>query len=152
METDYPGERVTFTRRFFGDGILEGLLFLFTLGIGWLIWFAIVAPGGQTPAKKLLNVRIHDATTGAVATTSQVWIRDFVGKFVLPFVLTLLFYAAFSTSWQEANSVSNAYNIISGVMILGTNRGIWDRLAGTVVRYNSPATVAGNSHEARTSG
>ena len=64
----YGGEEATFTRRFFGDNMLEGVLQVCTLFIGWLIWLAIVAPKGQTPAKQLLNIRIHDYRSGEIAS------------------------------------------------------------------------------------
>ena len=81
------GKRVTFTRRFFGDSMLESVLQIVTLFIGWLIWFAIVAPGGQTPAKQLLNVYIIDHKSGRLASTRQVWMREIGDKYVAVLLL-----------------------------------------------------------------
>jgi uncharacterized RDD family membrane protein YckC len=76
-------ERVTFTRRFFGDSWLEGLLIILTLLIGWLIWFAINASKGQSPAKRLLNVYVIDSNTGKAVTAGSMWLRDVVLKYIV---------------------------------------------------------------------
>ena len=44
-------------RRFAGF-ILDVLLAIFTLAIGWLVWFLIIAGRGQTPAKQILKMRV----------------------------------------------------------------------------------------------
>ena len=38
--------------------ILDALLFIFTLGLGWLIWFLVIAGRGQTPAKQIIIQKI----------------------------------------------------------------------------------------------
>lgn len=53
---------------------LDFLLALLTLGIGWWIWFLIIAGSGQTPAKQLLKTRvIHAFGSGAtwIVTVSR---------------------------------------------------------------------------------
>ena len=30
--------------------VLDGLIFVLTLGIGWVIWYLVAARGGQSPA------------------------------------------------------------------------------------------------------
>ena len=39
-----------------GSYFLEGVLIIYTLGIGWLLWALTTAGNGQTPAKKLLSL------------------------------------------------------------------------------------------------
>ena len=68
--------------RRFGGYILELTLLLVTLGIGWLIWFAFVAPRAQTPAKSLLSMYIVDED-GAPASTGKVWVREILVKRIL---------------------------------------------------------------------
>ncbi len=46
--------------------LLEGILQAVTLGIGWLIWAAIVAKRGQTPAKQIFQLRVIDADDSKV--------------------------------------------------------------------------------------
>ncbi|MXY72853.1 MAG: RDD family protein, partial [Dehalococcoidia bacterium] len=42
--------------------VLEMALFGLTLGVGWAFWFASTGRDGQTPAKRLLGMRVVDAT------------------------------------------------------------------------------------------
>ena len=44
LETASPGRRL-------GGYLLEYVLAIVTLGIGWIVWFIVVAPRGQTLAK-----------------------------------------------------------------------------------------------------
>ena len=74
--------RVTFTRRFFGSSLLEGVLVLCTLIIGWFIWFAMKAKDAQTPAKSLTNLYVIDLQTGRAVGTGQMWVREIVVKFL----------------------------------------------------------------------
>jgi uncharacterized RDD family membrane protein YckC len=76
-------EKVTFNRRFFGDWLLEGVLFLVTLIIGWYIWLIFTAQTAQTPAKRLLNVYIIDMETGEPLSAGKVWIREVLIKQIL---------------------------------------------------------------------
>ena len=62
--------------------VLEALLLMVTLGIGWLIWLAIVAPRSQTPAKQLLDMYIL-REDGTPATASRVWARELLVKVVI---------------------------------------------------------------------
>lgn len=45
-----------------GSYLLEPLLMLVTLYIGWMIWAAMTAGTGQTPAKRLLGLRVIDSS------------------------------------------------------------------------------------------
>lgn len=129
------GEEVTYTRRFFGDNWLEGILQVITLGIGWLIWFAIVAPKGQTPAKQILGVYIHDYHTGERASAGKVWLREIVWK-LGP---TLILGAALSLAANSFNGFNfgGIYQIIGALWMFGDERqALWDKFAGTVVRYH----------------
>lgn len=59
-----------------GAFALDYLIIWLTLGIGWLIWLAIVARRGQSPGKSLLGLHIL-RTNGAQAATGFVWLREF---------------------------------------------------------------------------
>jgi uncharacterized RDD family membrane protein YckC len=82
-DTTGSTERVTFTRRFFGDLLLEGLLVIVTLIIGWVIWFALSASKAQSPAKRLLNVYVIDADTGRAVGGGRMWVRDVLLKILV---------------------------------------------------------------------
>jgi uncharacterized RDD family membrane protein YckC len=59
-----------------GAYALDAVLALVTLGIGWLIWSLIVWSEGQTPAKKILKIRVRHFETGAVATWGHMAVRE----------------------------------------------------------------------------
>jgi uncharacterized RDD family membrane protein YckC len=135
------GDDVTFTRRFFGDNWLEGLLQVVTLFIGWLIWFAVVAPKGQTPAKQLLGVRIHDYATGEVASAGRVWMREIVGKFGIYYVLAI--GAVLSAGDVNASNLAGLYFVAAGILLLMSDerRAVWDYAAGTILRHHPHGVV-----------
>jgi len=137
----YGGEEATFTRRFFGDNLLESVLQVCTLGIGWLIWLAIVAPKGQTPAKQLLNIRIHDYESGKLASAGQVWMREVGVKLLTPIAISLIFWAIFSE--DAGNGISSAYGLVAAIALIANEerRAVWDYIAGTVVRYHPGGEV-----------
>ena len=49
LETASPGRRL-------GGSLLDGFILVFTLYIGWIVWFIIVTPRGQTPGKQLRGI------------------------------------------------------------------------------------------------
>ena len=57
--------------------VLDVFLFVLTLGIGWVIWYLIVARGGQSPAKQLLRTRVI-RDDGQSADLGWMLIRDLV--------------------------------------------------------------------------
>jgi len=59
-----------------GAYALDAVLSVLTLGIGWLIWSVIVWGEGQTPAKKILKIRVRHFETGAVATWGHMAVRE----------------------------------------------------------------------------
>ena len=115
-------EKVTYNRRFFGDWLLEGLLFVATLIIGWYIWLIFTAQTAQTPAKRLLGVYILDKDTGQAVSAGKVWIREVLVK-------------------QLLLSVVNAFIGVAGLInalwvFFDKNRqALHDKVASTVVVY-----------------
>lgn len=101
----------------FGAYLLEIVLTIVTLVIGWLIWSIIIWREGLTPAKSLLNMRCVKADTGQPATRGTMALRELVGK------------------WLIGNITVGISTVVSAFMILfGEKRqGIWDLMAGTVV-------------------
>lgn len=61
-----------------GAYALDAVLAVLTLGIGWLIWSLIVWGEGQTPAKKILKIRVRNYETGGVATWGHMAVREFL--------------------------------------------------------------------------
>jgi len=65
-----------------GERILASLLnsvfFIVTLGIGWIIWWFIVAPRGQNPGKAVVGLRVIRVNGNAVKTGGM-FVRGLVG-------------------------------------------------------------------------
>lgn len=68
-----------------GSYALDAVLLVVTFGIGWLIWSMIVWGEGQTPAKKILKIRVRHFETGAVATWGHMGVREFL----IPLAVTI---------------------------------------------------------------
>ena len=62
---------------------LDIVLLNVTFYIGWIIWSLIVWGEGQTPAKKILKIRVRNAETGAVATWGHMAVREFLVIFLV---------------------------------------------------------------------
>lgn len=105
-----------------GAFLLEILLAVVTLGIGYLIWSLIVWSDGQTPGKQLLGHVVADAQTGTPAGWSRMVMREFV-------IYGLLF--------GLINTVTfGVFFVVDSLMVFGADhRTLHDKLAGTVVRY-----------------
>ncbi len=58
-----------------GAFALDYLIIWLTVGVGWLICLALVAPRGQSPGKSLLGLYIV-RTTGEPAAVRHVWLRE----------------------------------------------------------------------------
>ncbi len=113
----------------FGAYIVELLLFLVTLGIGWLIWTLIILGRGQTPAKQVLNMRIVDMNTGQVDGYGKMFVREFLLKGVamsivvsVTFGLGLILY--FWLTWDDKNQE------------------LWDKILSTVVVEDPDGALA----------
>lgn len=61
-----------------GAHALDALLSMVTFGIGWLIWFFVIANRGQTPAKQLLRLAAIKIGTGQPSFGAT------VGRYFLP--------------------------------------------------------------------
>ena len=68
--------------------LVSGLILFFTLGIGWLIWWFIVAPRGQNPGKAVVGIRVI-RTNGDAVRTGGMFVRGLAGILagIIPFYL-----------------------------------------------------------------
>ncbi len=89
----------------FGSWLLERVLTIVTLGIGWIIWAIALRGTGQTPAKKMMNLTIWDLETNAPMTLEKMFImRGIVGGLVAGIALPLTLYVlAFMPFWDKNN-------------------------------------------------
>jgi uncharacterized RDD family membrane protein YckC len=68
-----PGRRL-------GAEILDIVLMIVLLGIGWLIWLIFTSKQGQSPGKKLLGMRVVSITSGSALSHGNTFLRDFFLK------------------------------------------------------------------------
>jgi uncharacterized RDD family membrane protein YckC len=117
-------ERVTFNRRFFGDSLLEAVLMVVTLFVGWYIWLAFTAQTAQTPAKRLLNVYTVDVNTGQPVSTGRVWLRDVLIKQVL-------------LGWVGGSFLFGLPGLVDAIWVLfdKDRQALHDKVVSTVVVY-----------------
>jgi uncharacterized RDD family membrane protein YckC len=69
-------------RRRFAANLIDTGVVVFTLVVGWLIWFSVVAPRGQSPGKQLLHLYII-RDDGTRAGGRYTWLRDALVKQLL---------------------------------------------------------------------
>ena len=74
-ESAGPMRYASFQHRL-GAYALDIVISSLTFGIGWLIWSFITWGEGQTPAKRILKIRVHNFDTGAVATWGHMAVRE----------------------------------------------------------------------------
>jgi hypothetical protein len=104
-----------------GGSLLDALLFLVTLGIGWWIWSLISWSGGQSPAKQLLGHVVADARTGEQFDWGRMALREFVIRGLLFGLLNVL-------------SVG-ILGLVDALFVFGADgRTLHDKVAGSIVR------------------
>jgi len=96
-----------------------------TLGIGWMIWAAITAGKGQTPAKQLLKIRVVDATSGTPIGFGRMFfmrglVAGFVAGFAIFFTLGILL---FMPLWDKRNQ--NIWDKVSGTLVVTDPNNAW---------------------------
>ena len=84
IEAFYPPEQLQTASqgRRLGGWALDWLIVTVTLGVGWLIWFLIVAQRGQTPGKQMLGMYIM-REDGSRAGGWYTMLREIVVKILL---------------------------------------------------------------------
>jgi uncharacterized RDD family membrane protein YckC len=121
LDRQYGIATATPARRL-GGYLLDGVLLVVTLFIGWLIWFIIVAPRGQTPGKALVSTYVM-REDGTIAGGWSMWGREFLVKTVL-FGFINFFVGLAST-------------VASLWCLWDTDRQcLWDKIMGSYVAYS----------------
>ena len=101
--------------------LFDVLLTIDTIGIGWLIWTLFTYRDGQTPAKKLMKMRVVDVRTGTPYGWGQTFVREFLVKGI---VMTVISTITFGIGW-----LVGALLILSGEM----HQTLWDRMMKSTV-------------------
>lgn len=117
-----PGTELASAGKRIGTALLEIVLAIITLVIGYLIWTLIVWGRGQTPGKQLTGMRIYHVGNQRAASWGQMFVRQFLGG-----IVNSIFYIG----------------LIVSVVFLFTDplrRTVPDRIAGTI-ELNDPDKV-----------
>ncbi|MCU1657465.1 MAG: hypothetical protein JWO57_2121 [Pseudonocardiales bacterium] len=111
-----PGTELASAGRRIGTYLVDVVLLVVTLFIGYLIWMLIVWARGQTPGKQVMGLRVYHLQNQRAASWGQMFLRQVVGGIV--------------------NSVFFSIGLIVSVVFLFTDplrRTVPDRIAGTIV-------------------
>lgn len=109
------GVRLSTPAKRFGAMLLEILLAIVTLGIGYLIWSLIVYKNGQTPAKQIMGMRIVSLEDGAHSSWGRTFLREIIIKSIIGFVIGWTIVPYLWLLWDK------------------DRQQLWDKMAGTVV-------------------
>jgi len=109
-----------------GSYFLEVILGVVTLWIGWLIWAAFTGPTGQTPAKRLLNLRVIRAETMQPSGLAQMfWVRGLLAGIVayvaIFFTLGIILFMPF---WDRNNQ--NLWDKVSNTRVVNDPNDAWN--------------------------
>lgn len=132
LEQNLSGYQTATPARRLGGNLLDGLIMLLTLLIGWLIWFLIVAPRGQTPGKSLVSTYVV-RPDGSRAGGWYMWGREAGVKWIL---MGLIDWVALGLA-----------QLIGSLMILWDRdkQCLWDKIVSSYVAYSpngSPGEAA----------
>lgn len=121
-----PGQpQLATVGRRIGAWFLSIVLIIVTLVIGYLIWGLILWGRGQTPALKVLGMRVWKVDQQRPATFGDMVLREVVGRFLLGIV-----------PFEQ---------LISFVVFLATgqHRAIHDYVGGTIVLHDPNKVIPG---------
>jgi uncharacterized RDD family membrane protein YckC len=103
-----------------GAALLDVLLIIVTLFVGWLVWTLIVWSKGQTPGKQICGQRVVMKQTGRAARWGEMALRDFVIRGLAIGILGQL--------------TCGIVSLVATLMIFSAyHETLWDKWAGTLV-------------------
>lgn len=122
------------------DAVIIGVslqhFLLLVIGIGWLVWFLIIAGRGQTPAKQLFSLRVV-RDDGPVASRGWMLLREIVVKGAPG----LSVFAGFWISWLFG--VVILVFIVAALWCIWDVRRqcLWDKVVSTLVIHDTDRVV-----------
>ena len=106
--------------------VLESVLASGTLGSGWLIWASMTAGAGQTPAKRLLKIRVIDSRKLLpVGFSKMFWVRGLLAGIVAQIaILCTLGILLFMPFWDKRKQ--NLWDKISSTYVVRDPNDAWN--------------------------
>jgi uncharacterized RDD family membrane protein YckC len=108
-----------------GAFFLAYLLFVVTLGIGFIIWGLIAWGKGRSPAFQVLGLRCWRPADGRPATWGTMALRDIVGSIaqsILSFITALISFILFLTGKQHKSLL----DLVGGTVVVYDPNNILD--------------------------
>ena len=132
IEAFYPPEQLQTASqgRRLGGWALDGLVTIVTLGVGWVIWFLIVAQRGQTPGKQMLGMYIM-REDGSRAGGWYTILREIVVK-------VLLFGTVISVIAGATNGVGELLWLPAALWCTWDRERqcLWDKVTSTYIAHS----------------
>jgi len=75
--------------------VLDTVLLFLTLGFGWLIWSLFTWKEGQSPAKKILKIRVYDAQSHQPVTWGHMAIYELLFGIAVGMVCSVINFLTF---------------------------------------------------------
>ena len=66
--------------------LLDAILMGATFGIGWFIWFLLIAGRGTTPGHDLMGQKVVDVITGIPLSVGKMFLRECIVKGILSMI------------------------------------------------------------------
>lgn len=106
--------------------LLEGILLLLTLFVGWIIWAIIVSGKGQTPAKQVLKLRVIDAQSSkALGFARMFFVRGFIAGLVSSILASLtLGIILLMPLWTKRKQ--NIWDFVSSSVVVVDTNNAWN--------------------------
>ena len=129
--------------------IIDQLILNFTVGVGWLIWFLIIAGRAQTPAKQLLSLCVV-REDGRLASYGWMLLREIVVKFII-FIAPVLALGVIGAVLGGAAGTAFAFLSYAIALIFvplwcvwdKNRQALWDKAVRTLVIHDPEVVVAG---------
>ena len=126
--------------------VVDSIIAVLTFGVGWLVWFLIVAQRGQTPGKQVLSMYIIRAD-GTRAGGGYTWARELIIK-------TLLFGGVFAILGAFTGGLGQLLWVIPALWVLfdDNSQAGWDKIASTYVAHSPTGFRPPTANEMRVRG
>ena len=90
-----PSMRMASSQHRIASLVLDTVLIFLTLGIGWLIWSMFTWKEGQSPAKKILKIRVFDAQSHQPVTWGHMAIYELLFGMAVAMVCSFINFLTF---------------------------------------------------------
>lgn len=107
--------------------LIDYLLVVLTVGIGWIVWATFTLDQGQTPAKQLLKMRVIRKDKEQAAGIGWMVLRELLLKMLVPLLVLFhwQFFLLVLAIWLAAN--------LAYLLGKGDNQALWDKMLRTTV-------------------